>query len=119
MDCLQGFRREQRLGARSSTGNHQTLKNILVSILLIERRKVGAQCDPLFQRPQFKRVQFQIEFGLTHKHDLKKLPIVRLKVRKQTNLLQELHREVVRLIHDQYRVESLKTSRGDVLSQVK
>src|ERR1700741_1244966 len=119
MNCLHGLRREQWFRPRAAARNHQALLDVLAGIRFIEWRKVRSQRNPLLQRPQLKRVEFQIEFGLPNKDDLQKLVVVRLEIRKQPNLFQKLHRKIVRFIHDEDRGESLKPPRSDILAKVK
>src|ERR1035441_7872394 len=96
-----GFFREQWARARISSCNLQALFDVIPCLVCVQRVKLSANSNSLFELPEADRIQFLVEFGLPDQHDLQQLVVVSFEVRRSeehTSELQSLRHLVCRLL---------------------
>ena len=79
------------------------MADIGTRLLLVERRQIKARRDALIELPELWPRQHTGQLRLTGEDDLQQLLLVGLEVGKQTDLLQHLKAQVLRLVNHQYR----------------
>ena len=79
----------------------QTMMNIGLGFLPIERSKVVPHRDPLPQLPQFGPIQRISQFGLPDQDDLQQFSVVGFQIGQEANLLEEVLGHVLRLVDEQ------------------
>ena len=77
---------------------------------------ITPQCDPLFQLPQIRLIQFFPKFRLARQNDLQVLGIIRFKIQQQSDLFQHIVRKFVSFVDDYYRAKSASMALVEHLS---
>src|ERR1039458_467123 len=113
-----GFFREQWARARICSRNLQALFDVIPCLVCVQRAKLSANSNSLFELPETDRIQFLVEFGLPDQHDLQQLVVVGFEVRQKADFLKDVRRQVVCLIDNEDRCQPIRTALDQKLPQV-
>jgi hypothetical protein len=96
----------ERVGKQLPPGarHFEAMSHIGRDLRLAQGSQVIARNDALCHLPQFGTGQHVRQFRLTQQDDLQQLALVGFEIGEQAHLLQNLRREVLRLVDDQYRM---------------
>ncbi len=95
-------RRELRPPVRA--GDPQAVRDVPLGLEPVERGEVITNRDPLAKLAQALLVELVAQLGLADQDDLEELALVRLEVREQAHLLEEIRLEVLRLVDQEHHV---------------
>src|SRR5271165_4018117 len=76
------------------------------------------QCDALFELPQLDRIELLIQFGLAHQEDLQQFFVCSLEVREQTDLFQNVSREMMGFVDHEHGGQLFFSARDHIMSQL-
>ena len=82
-----------------------------------KRGQNRAERHPLIELPLLGLLQHVEQIELPNQDDQEQLGVVRLQIRKDTNLFQDLRRQVLRLVDDQHAAGPDRRERGQELVQ--
>ena len=71
-------------------------------LLLVEWFQLVADRHTLIELPHARRAQHVLEIQLAHQDDLQQLVFVRLEIRQNPDLLEDMERQVLCLVDDQH-----------------
>ena len=98
MDLGDGLRLEPNLTARA--GDVQAVMDVAIGLLLVEIGERAADRHALVELRHLRRANLVEQLRLSDENDLNELFLIGLEVREHANLLEELRREVLRLVED-------------------
>src|SRR5208282_394138 len=87
--------------------NRQAAPHVLAGFARGELVEMAAKGDPLLQLTEFVGIEFLIELGLTGQHDLQQLLLRSFEVGQKPDFLEEIRRQMVRLVDHQNGRQSL------------
>src|SRR5271165_6873769 len=86
---------------------------------MIQRLQLASQGDALFELPQFRGVQDDLQLRLAHEHNLQKLLLRSFEVGQQPDLLQQLVAQRLCLVHNKSSDEPAGVALDEKAVQVK
>ncbi len=98
-----------------ATGHVDVVVDVAQRLVGRERVQAVVHGDALTQLAQLVTTQVRLELGLTHEEHLQQLLALVLQVREQADLLEQLHGQVLRLVHHEHGVLAARTHGDEVL----
>ena len=106
-----GQRRRSKGHDRAASGNREPMHHVGAGLLLAERHQLVLDRHALLELPQLQRPQHRLQIRLADEDDLQQLLLVGLEVRQNADLLEDLQREVLRLVDDEQRAGAERLER--------
>ena len=100
-----------------ATGDVDVMMDVAERLIGRQRIQPVVHGDALAQLAQLVARQVGFEFGLPHQEDLQQLVALVLEVRQQPDLLEQVHRQVLRFVHHEHGVLAARTHGDEALLQ--